>query len=397
MITEPLRSVSIVTPALPPQLNGIGDYTARLASHLRGSVSVKLLTPQGVEHTDIPGVAIEPTFCPEHPRSVRGIARHVEAGRPHWLLLQYNPFSYGRWGLNPHLPLVIRTIKRRNPETRFALMVHEPYVPVSSAKFAVMTTWQRWQLWMLGRAADVVFFSIEPWTNKFRRWFPGKPVLHLPVGSNVPRVPISRDEARTRLGIRPGTRVLGLFGTAHASRLLEPVRLSAQRAAREGSPVVVLYIGPHGPAVRQALKDVPLLAEGPLAPDEVSRRLAAVDVYLAPYFDGISTRRGAAMAGLQHALPTVGTTGFLTDEMLLKENGHAFLLADVSGHEQFSGHVLRLLKDAGLCESLGRAAQQLYRTEFVWERIASRLLSALDAVDSSAPKEKGEIERCERE
>jgi len=114
----------------------------------------------------------------------------IETDTPDWLLLQYNPFSYGRWGLNLDLPLVIRDIKRRQPFIRIALMGHEPFVPISNWRSAIMTTWQRWQLWMLGRSADVVFFSIQPWARKFQTWWPNKPVLHLPVGSNIPRLPI---------------------------------------------------------------------------------------------------------------------------------------------------------------------------------------------------------------
>src|SRR5258708_23500443 len=99
---------------------------------------------------------------------------------------------------------------------------------------------------------------------------------------------------------------------------------------------MVVYIGPHGAAVREALGDVPSRAEGPLAADEVSRRLAAVDVYLAPYIDGISTRRGAFIAGLEHRLPTVGTYGVHTDRCLLEENHKAFALIDSADRSGFA-------------------------------------------------------------
>src|SRR5207244_1468495 len=115
----------------------------------------------------------------DQPRSTAQIGRCVEADRPDWVLLQYNPFSYGRWGLNPYLPLVMWRLRRRCPETRFALLVHEPFVPITSWKFAIETVWQRWQLWLLGQNADLIFFSIEPWAQRFRSWFPHKPVLHL--------------------------------------------------------------------------------------------------------------------------------------------------------------------------------------------------------------------------
>ena len=248
MASVPLK-IHVISAALPPQLDGIGDYTANLAAELARSVTVKVFTGAQAP-TPIPGVRVETALTVDEPRSVWNLAAGVAADPPDWVLLQYQPFSYGRWGLNLHLPRVMRQIKRRHPRTRFALMVHEPFVPIDCWQNAVMTTWQRWQLWMLGRAADTVFFSIEPWAQKFAIWFPGKPVRPLPVGSNIPLVALSRAEARARLGIPEDTLILGLFGTAHASRLLEPVRRAAEAAKQAGVGCTGVVCGaarPGGP------------------------------------------------------------------------------------------------------------------------------------------------------
>ena len=124
----------------------------------------------------------------------------IEKDRPDWLFIQFNQFSYGRWGLNPFLPLAIARIRRRCPGTRIAWMAHEDFVPITNWRFAVMTIWQRAQFKALGQMADHIFFSIEPWTEKYQAWFPRKPVTHLPVGSNIPHVGPSRDEARRPAG-----------------------------------------------------------------------------------------------------------------------------------------------------------------------------------------------------
>jgi glycosyltransferase involved in cell wall biosynthesis len=367
----------IIAATLPPQVNGIGDYTAQLASALVPSCAVKILTGDRERYTPIPGVTIEPVFTVAHPGSVRKIEASVASDPPDWLLLQYNPFSYGYLGLNLHLPLVFRRMRRRYPTTRFALMVHEPFVPIISWKWAIMTIWQRWQLWMLGQSADLIFFSIEAWARRFQRWFPGKPVFHLPVGSNIPHVRIATAAARTRLGVREDTLVIGLFGTAHISRLVGWVKGAVEASCPAGRDPLILYIGPHSAAIREHLGSVPLLAEGPLPADEVSRRFAALDVYLAPFVDGVSTRRTTLMTGLQHGVATVGTRGVNTDTMIRREDGRALLLADVDAADRFSEHVRRLLADAALRERLGGEARRLYCREFAWDRLASRLLAAL--------------------
>lgn len=367
----------IISAALPPKLDGIGDYTAHLAAELAKYVSVSILTSADQQPGPIPGVVIQKAFSVSHPASIKNIASIVEKDQPDWLLLQFNQFSYGRWGLNPYLPLLIRSLKRKLPWLRFAVMMHETYMPVTSWQTAIMTIWQRWQFWMLGREADLVFFSIDPWARYYKKWFPHKPVIHLPVGSSIPLISVSRKEARQRLGIADDVAVLGVFGTAHVSRMLDFVREAVETARQAGFKPLALYIGAQPQAAREALGDLPLLAEGPLEADEVSRRLAAVDVYLAPFRDGISTRRTSLITALQHGMATVGTRGIFTDEMLWKADGQAFLLADVANREAFHKHVLCLLEDPDLRERIGKQAQRLFEDQFTWERVASRLLAAL--------------------
>jgi glycosyltransferase involved in cell wall biosynthesis len=368
--------ITIIAAALPPQLDGIGDYSALLAAELARTQDVTILT--GAPTPDpIPGVRIETVFSVDDPRSVQGIAEFVKTNPPDWVLLQYNPFSYGRWGLNLHLPHIMAQIKRLYPQTRFALMVHEPFVPIITPQFAVMATWQRWQLWRLGQTADVVFFSIDPWAKRFQRWFPKKPVLHLPVGSNIPLVPISRQEARARLGIGEDTVVLGLFGTASSGRMLERTIESLAALRSASIPAQVLYVGPHQTAICAALGSEDVIAGGPYAAEEVSRRLSAMDIYLAAYVDGVSTRRGAFMAALQHGIATVGTRGPLTDALLDQEAGKAFLLADVTDPPAFSTAIASIAGSEETKQRLGQEALRLYEREFAWANTARKLCVSL--------------------
>ena len=370
--------ITIIAAAMPPQMDGIGDYTAHLAGELAKAHGVAVLTSRARAHTAIPGVAILPAFDPGQPTSCCQLLPPIRAAQPDWLLLQYNPFAYGKWGRNPHLPRVMALVKRQNPQTRLAVMVHEPFVPLNSLKFAVMATWQRRQLWQLGRAADALFFSIDPWAQRFRRWFPHTPVYHLPVGSNIARADITRAQARQRLNIPDTTVALGLFGTAHASRLLDHAARAAQAVCRSGREALVMYMGPDSAAVRAALKGVSLLAEGPLEPVEVSRRFAALDVYLAPFIDGVSTRRTSLMTALQHGIATVGTRGHLTDACLLEHDGRAFLLAEAQDAYAYAGHVASLASDAPRRQALGLEAQNLYEREYAWPVIAQSLCAHLE-------------------
>jgi hypothetical protein len=204
-------------------------------------------------------------------------------------------------------------IKRGLPSTRVAVMAHETFVPPQGLKFRVMRTYQKDQLRRLGHGADLLFFSIECWAKEFQGWFPRIPVRHLPVGSNMAIAQIKPEEARRRLGIAPGTAVIGLFGQAHPSRMLDWVGAALQAARKVQPDTVLLYVGPHEAEVRRFTGDARIIAGGPFEPDEVSRRFAAMDIYLTPFLDGASSRRTSLMTGLQHGIATVSTRSGHTD------------------------------------------------------------------------------------
>jgi glycosyltransferase involved in cell wall biosynthesis len=259
-------------------------------------------------------------------------------------------------------------------------MVHEMFVPLTTWKFAAMSPWQRWQFWRLAADADVMFFSVGVWADKVRPFRRGRPTLHLPVGSNIPRVPITRAEARARLGIAEDTVVLGLFGSAHASRMLDWVRDAAHAVCAAGHDTLLLYVGPDAATVRTACAGIPLLADGPFPGEEVSRRLSAMDIHLTPFVDGVSTRRGSFMAGLQHGVATVSTNGHHTDALLLNESEEALILTALSQSDRFANTVVRLVKNCSWCQSLGSHGQQFYQRHFAWSTIAERVVEQIKPI-----------------
>lgn len=369
--------VQILSPGRDGGADGIRDHTARLAEELSRAVRVEVLAEQGLDPAGLPGIPLRTCFSSDHPASVLAVPGAVAAAGADWLFVQYSPFCYGRWGLNPYLPLAIALARRRRPGLRVALMIHEPFVPVTGPKNAVMTAWQRPQLLALGLAADVVFASIAPWVQRFRAWFPGRPVVHLPVGSNLPAATRSRLAARQAIGVGDGVLLLGLFGTAHPSRLLDRVAAACQAVRAAGLDAALLYVGPDGAAVAAALDGLPLVDAGYLPAAAAADRLAAVDVYLAPFSDGVSTRRTSFMAGLQQGLATLATAGPLSDELLLREAGRSFLLAPVASPEAFAREAARLAGDPPLRRRLGEAGRALYAREFAWDRVVGRLLASL--------------------
>lgn len=386
MTVGPL-SFSLITAAVPPMIDGIGDYTARLAAELGGGgygvgrVTVVAGEAAAAEAEPIAGVAVQGAFDPERPVTAGRLLTAITADRPDWVVLQYNPFSFGRRGLNLHLAGAMAAVRRRSPGTRLAIMFHEQFVPVVNWRFAIMTTWQRWQFWQLGRAADVLFCSMSMYAERCRRWFEDKPVVHLPVGSNIPRVMIGRDEARSRLGIGADEMVLAVFGNAHVSRSFQAVSTAVKAVRGAARRPRVLYIGPDGARVQATFGNDPIvIAEGPLPAEEVSRRLSAADLALSNYSDGVSTRRGAMMAALQHRVAVVGTDGINTDPELREANGSAMVLATAGDDPAFAAAVRQLTNNSAERARVAAGGLALFDQRYSWPAITRLMMGALTSM-----------------
>jgi len=373
--------IDLVFPVLPPVLDGIGDHTARLAEALAGrGHNVRILTAQD-SYDDIPGVSVKIAFPLPPRRGIHELVDAIQTDPPDWLFVQFNQFSYGRWGLNPFLPLALYQIQRSGTGVRTAVMFHEDFVPVTSWQNAIMTTWQRVQFWALGQLADQVFFSIEPWVQRYQNWFPGTPVDHLPVGSNMPYVETDRNVIREQLDLSPSTFVMGVFGSLHASRLLSHIRAAAEAVRNKTRDMLLLYIGPDGPDFQKIMREFPVLDAGRLPAEDVSRHLQAMDVYLAPFSDGASTRRGSLLAGLQHGIPTVSTHGPLTDALLVQQDGRAFQLASVDTPTDFARVVVDLYTRPEHSAAMGTEARRFFKAQFSWNQIAQQATDSLTQFD----------------
>jgi glycosyltransferase involved in cell wall biosynthesis len=242
-------------------------------------------------------------------------------------------------------------------------------------RWTLMSLWQRSQLLALHALADVVFASIDSWAAMLRRLRPRRPVYHLPVGSNVPDLRAKRAEARARLGATDGTVVITAFGTAHPARRLDYIVAAANAVAR-GVPTVLQNLGASAPDLHGIQSAVRLSQPGYQSPAALAECLAATDMFLAPFVDGVSTRRTTVMAALQHGLPIVGTEGALTDRVL-RSSGRALRLVPVARRDLFVDAALRLASQRNERNAIGRAARELYLEHFDWPVIAERLQLSL--------------------
>ncbi|MGM0705204.1 MAG: glycosyltransferase family 4 protein [Bacteroidota bacterium] len=368
--------IDLLFPAYPPALDGIGDYTAHLANTLSGRHDVRVWTgqtpPPGASEVTVHTISGLPAAA-----ALTAWADQICADPPDWLVVQYNPFAYGTRGYAPALVSTLSDVRSRCPQLRIAVTVHEPFMPPDSIRLFVMSLWQRRQFKKLGRLADHLIFAIELWVERFDSWFPDTPCTHIPVGSNMPHIALTKADARARTGLPSDACVLGLFGRGHPSRLFDHIRHGMQQLEADGHRPLLLYIGPGVDRIRTAFPDVRLHCTGALPAAGVSHHLSAMDVYLAPYHKGVSTRRGAFLAGLQHALPVLTTSGPQTDMLLHDAAGSAFTMTPRDNPDAFGQALTEIVSTPALQHQLGRGAQSFYLDHFQWPVIASQYERAL--------------------
>jgi glycosyltransferase involved in cell wall biosynthesis len=104
--------------------------------------------------------------------------------------------------------------------------------------------------------------------------------------------------------------------------------------------------------------------------------VAAADLLLTPFVDGVSTRRGSFLAGLCEEVAVLGTRGPLTDPMLMDRG---LELVDIGRIEIFADHAVELATDSDRRARAACAGRMLFEAEFTWETIAQRVLDAIGA------------------
>jgi hypothetical protein len=342
------------------EADGIRDYTAQLVRSLQASPDAEaerfLRRPEGGW------------------RSANGADWDVAAADA--AVLQYNPFWYGRRGFAPGLIRDVARLRRAPAPPTIALMVHETYVDMKNLRWALMGGWQRVQLAALRQLTDLQLCSTESWMRRLTRWPGTAPVHHLPVPSNFPDRRSEAALAREELAAPGGGMVLTCFGLRHPGRLAGHVQAAAEAVAATGAPATVLNLGSGEPALEELAPGVSVRSPGFLPEDSIARLLAATDLFLAPYADGVSTRRTTVMSALQHAIPVLGTDGHLTDRVLRESSG-ALRLVPVAQRDGFAAEAGRLARQAPERRALGQAGRQLYTETFDWPVLVDRLLELL--------------------
>jgi glycosyltransferase involved in cell wall biosynthesis len=285
----------LVSGEYPPDIGGVGDYTARLRSELEAlGCRTQVMTRRQVKRWDARALA---PMLRQAPR--QGIVH-----------IQYQAGAFDLLGDICLLPLLLRPRRRLKVVTTF----HDARVPYL---FPGAGRLRPAAVRLLARTSDAVVAADE--RDLASLGGPSPRHHQVPIGSNVAFVPGQRP-IRAKLGLAASDLVLVYFGLLNSSKGLDTLldAFDLVTAARPDARLLMLggRVGASDPTDRQTAAGLEqrlaqlgnrVVRPGFQSPAELSAHLQAADVAVLPYVDGASPRRGSLLACAEHGLPIVST------------------------------------------------------------------------------------------
>lgn len=394
--SEPATALSwhLITCEYPPQPGGVSDYTQGVATGLASEGDeVHVWCPKAAGRPKpIRGVVVHQALGAITPTDLARVGQQLDRfPGPRRILVQWVPHGYGYRSMNVAFCWWLRNRATRSGD-RVEIMVHEPYLRfrAGSLRQSVAALVHRFMMILLLRAADRVWLSIPAWEDFCRPYALGRRIRFqwLPIPNNIPVVKNAGaiHEIRRRYVAQGGT-LMGHFGTypVQINSMLDPILLAL---AEDPVPPAVLLLGLRSDKFRDELVrkhphlEARVHATGGLGSEELSLHLAACDLLLQPYPDGVSSRRTSVMAGISHGKPVVTTAGLLTED-LWKTSG-AVAIAPVGDTNGFVRLVRQLQENSAERERLGVQGRQMYEKRFAIERTIATLRGAALSISTAS-------------
>lgn len=287
---------------------------------------------------------------------------------PRRLMVYWVPHAYGPKAMNLALCLWMwfRAAWRRD---QVELLVQECFLPFAKDSWRrnAVALVHRLMTIILLRAPRRVWIALPEYEDTLRPYTLGRRIVFkwLPVPSNVAVVSDEAKVKEIRSRLSPQGFLIGHFGTfgRAITDLLEPIVVDVLQKTVWS----VVLLGSNSEEFRnRLLKLYPELASrvhatGYLDDATMSCYLSACDVVIQPYPEGLTARRGSALAPLAHGRPLV-TNATERTEALWKET-RSVLFAPMTP-SSFLEAVQCLAENPSEAKRLSAAARQTYLSYF---------------------------------
>jgi glycosyltransferase involved in cell wall biosynthesis len=309
-------------------------------------------------------------------QSLRALRLQSAGWRDTWVLVQYTALAWSARGFPLKFPRVLRILESAG--ARVAVVFHD-VEPFSSPRL-IDRLRHRVQLRTMRRAqaiADVAIFPVLTEKLSWPKTVSGKSIF-IPVGANLPfpEPPASRVS-----GDIPTVGVFSITGGEQGARETQLILGAIQHASLKVGRIRLSVFGRHSEVreevLRQGLQNFPveLSVEGVVEPEQVVNRLASCDVLLFVR-NGISTRRGSAIAGIAAGLPVIA---YSNSETAPPITDAGVVLVGSSAPGELQDALIRLLSDASFRAEQSARSRAAYKAHFAWSAIAEQFAALLNS------------------
>jgi glycosyltransferase involved in cell wall biosynthesis len=382
--------IGLVTGEYPPMEGGVGAFTEQLARALAMSGhEIHIITSNKARPAEI-----QRTLTAIKEPVDLGFARlHPRAGKWRWpdltviadIAIRYDletvNIQYQAAAFNMRSPAINFLPWRLKGFTTTVVTFHDLRVPYLFPKAGGL---RERVVRMLTRQADGCIATNPADDRRLHDWT-DRPVRRIPIGSNIDAYDpnhIELAEVRERLDLKPGDILIGYFGFLSESKgadlLIDSLAMLDERYH------LVFIGGQTGDSdqdnnqafvhrLRAQIDHLNLNERvhwtGFLPSRRVSAHLAATDLMVMPYRDGVSLRRGTLMAVLAHGRPLVTT--YPEEEIPELEHGENIWLLSPHDSPALAAGIAMLMADPEQRNRLRRGARELAR-QFSWDVIAAQ-------------------------
>ena len=363
--------IMMVCPSYPPQdvTCGVGDYTRCLAEELtsQGEDVVVLTSDRYRGETSGP-VTVLPWVRAWTIGEALRLTSSAISPPVDLIHVQYTPDLYGQGLGFKLLPLLARI--RSGPPV---VITFHTLVGGSLRSRVVVPLLLLTARWSISANEEV-----SALIRRRLPWLAGR-CTEIPIGANIPTKPGGLPRgARAAFGLPQEGPVLVHFGLIYPGKGLETLFAALSKLLCVQPHVRLAIVGDNRIENIDYLADLKALAErlgvasaimwlGHRSGEEVSHILSAADIFVVPYDDGVSIRRGSLMAGLAHGCPVVSTVSTLPSAYL--RDGDNIALVPPKDAAALASRIASLLAKPEEAACLGKAALAVAE-RFSWSVIA---------------------------
>tara|TARA_B100001123_G_scaffold324296_1_gene364235 strand:- start:7749 stop:8939 length:1191 start_codon:yes stop_codon:yes gene_type:complete len=392
MYNERLGNVLYVSGEYPPTIGGVGDHARLLREHIElAGVSTYLMTstksfrkhPENV-------LAIAKNWGYREVYKVAAIAKNTNA------TIIHIHYQSGAFDLHPAINILPRILRMSGRHFRIVTTFHDlslPYIFPKAGKLRELSVNR-----MLTDSHGVIFVSPEDASkagrdvclsvnmpNEDPRGFSSL----IPVGptvNNVHRL-LDKRTVKKRFGIAEHSFVIGYVGFQQRNKGIDVFNRSLQLVRDLPGENVVMLIGASSPRSKGSSVDDfqgvfppsnwSVVETGQASHNEMSLALAACDVCVLPFSEGLSLRRGSFMNAISHGLPVITTQP--SSDLPSVTNGVNVVFVPRDAADPIARSIMELHGDINKRANIGVGAFQLSEV-YSWKNNAKRTLQLYEKV-----------------